>query len=156
MLLTTAKGLSASATAQLGQTVEMNVSADGSPPLSYAWFKNGAPISGASGPKLVISPVAKTDAGDYTAQVTNAAGSALSDKASLTVIPMQATLTANITNVNFPPAAIIQWRLNGRSIPGAGDATYTFDPATIDGSLSVTITFPRVTPPAPAIADPAK
>jgi hypothetical protein len=146
MLLTIAKGFSASATARIGQTVQLSVAADGTQPFTFAWMKDGVIIPGASAQSLTLNAVTSADAGNYTAAVYNAAGSTISDNASITIAPMLATLTANVTSVNYPGPAIYQWRLNGQSIPGANQPTYTFDPAIAPGSYSFTITWPNPPP----------
>lgn len=65
-------------TTTLGQMMSLFVDADGTPPLSFQWRKNGNPISGATGMSLVIPSFAAADAGDYSVVVTNAAGNATS------------------------------------------------------------------------------
>lgn len=73
------------ATVVAGRTARFSVSADGSAPFSYQWFKNNAPIAGAVGNTYVIEAATAADAGTYTVSVSNAAGSTLSDPAVLTV-----------------------------------------------------------------------
>lgn len=146
MLLTVAEGFSASATAQVGQSVEIVVTSQGTPPLVIAWLKNGVPIAGATSATLSISQVAKSDEGEYSATVANAAGSTLSDSARLTIIPMQATLTANVTSANYPGPTLYVWRRDGKTIPGANQSTYVFDPQAAPGSYSVSVTWPNVMP----------
>lgn len=157
MLLTVAEGRSDSAaSAMVGQTVTLTVTADGTPPLTFAWFKNGLVIPAAISPTLLLSPLAKTDSGVYSAQVANAAGFTLSDNASITVTPMLATLTANVTSANYPGPTLYAWRLNGKTIPGANQSTYVFDPALAPGSYSVSVTWPNIITPVPALATQAK
>lgn len=72
-------------TTSVGGTVTLNVEAAGTPPYSYQWRKNGAPISGATAPAYRIAFAASEDSGDYTVEVKNAFSSAISTAAKLTV-----------------------------------------------------------------------
>lgn len=68
--------------------VTFTVGADGTPPYSYQWSKNGEAIDGATGLSLTVSGAAMSDDGAvYSVEVTGADGSATSDDAVLTVIP---------------------------------------------------------------------
>lgn len=140
------KCFGATASAQPGQTVTLRVTADGTTPFSYQWFKNGTAIDGATSASYVLSLVKALDAGAYTAVVSNSAGSATSDTATLTLTPMQATLTASLVSINFPPQSLVQWRKNGQTILGANQLTYTFDPIAEPGSYSFTATWPNPAP----------
>ena len=59
-----------------GQTIHLRAAATGSPPLQYAWLRDGRPItndlriSGANTADLRITPAAATDSGSYELQVT--------------------------------------------------------------------------------------
>lgn len=80
-----------SRSASPGATTTFTVSAKGSAPLNYQWFKNGNPltdggnISGATTSSLQISSLTTNDAASYFVTVTNLAGSATSSSALLTV-----------------------------------------------------------------------
>jgi len=69
--------------------------AAGSAPLSYQWQWNGAVLAGASGSSLALDHVTPSMAGGYRLIVTNAAGSATSAVATLTV---QRVVRAGTTN----------------------------------------------------------
>lgn len=81
-----------SQTLAVGQTASLNVTATGSPPLSYQWHKTGAPlanggnVSGATTATLTLAPLTGADAGVYTVVVSNAAGAATSSPATLAVV----------------------------------------------------------------------
>lgn len=75
----------ASQTVAEGETVTFTVTVQGASPLTYQWFKNGAPISGATGLSLTLSKVTTADAGSYTIRVSNAVGQATSQPAQLVV-----------------------------------------------------------------------
>jgi hypothetical protein len=121
-------------TVPAGLTATFNVLASGTPPLSYQWFFNSAPltndtrITGATSNAVSISGVAWTDAGTYSLLVTNAAGSVASSNAVLTIIPLLITLQpSNVTvvlssNVTFSAAVagtaplVYQWQKDGQDL----------------------------------------
>jgi hypothetical protein len=69
--------------ALLGQIVMFKVVANGSVPLSYQWFFGPDPLPGETGPTLTVSFDFPDQAGDYHVVVSNDAGSATSDPATL-------------------------------------------------------------------------
>jgi hypothetical protein len=69
----------------VGESVTFNVSATGTPPLSYQWLRNGQSLRAVE-PILTISSVQSTDAGDYTVVVKNAGGSVTSAPATLAIV----------------------------------------------------------------------
>ncbi|HEY2809765.1 MAG TPA: immunoglobulin domain-containing protein, partial [Steroidobacteraceae bacterium] len=69
-----------------GQTATFSVTAAGSAPLSYQWRKNGTAISGATATSYITAATSSADNGTlYSVTVSNAAGSATSRNAQLTV-----------------------------------------------------------------------
>lgn len=78
----------ATATVPEGKAVTMSVSASGTAPFSYQWYKNGAAISGATSASLSIASATVNDTANYSAVVRNTAGSTVSDVAVLTVTPV--------------------------------------------------------------------
>ncbi len=83
----------ASQTADQGSTVNFTAGVRGTPPLSYQWLFNGAPlvngpsVSGANAINLRLSGVQLNQAGLYSLQVGNVAGVSNSGVAILTVLP---------------------------------------------------------------------
>jgi sugar lactone lactonase YvrE len=75
----------ASAAATVGQTVTFSVTADGTPPFSYQWYKDNTAISGATAASFSISSLKVAEAGTYCAFIANAAGFTISDNAVLAV-----------------------------------------------------------------------
>lgn len=63
------------------------VLATGTPPLTYQWLEDGAPIPGATGASYFIARAGPAESGaSYSVVVTNAGGSATSAGATLTVV----------------------------------------------------------------------
>lgn len=91
----------ASQTATVGETVSFTVAATGDAPLAYQWNKNGTAIAGATAATIERSNVTTADAGDYRCVVTNIAGSATSNAATLTVQKATATVAVASASVVF-------------------------------------------------------
>jgi len=145
----------------VGQSAKVSVTADGTQPFTYQWYKNGVAISGATLADCVIGPaVAVTTVPDqYTATVTNTIDSTTSDIAYLTVTAGTGTPSPTITTQ--PIASVVtagqsasfsvvatgtgaltyQWSKGGVAISGATGATFTISSATSAdaGSYSVAV-----------------
>jgi hypothetical protein len=81
--------------------IPLTVTASGSLPFCYQWFKDGAPLSNATNATFAPAfPLAATDAGNYAVAVGNASGSVTSSPpATITVLAL--------TNVADQAAAIV-------------------------------------------------
>jgi len=76
----------ANQTVTAGQTATFSASATGTAPLSYQWNKNGTAISGATFPSYTTPAETTSGSGArFTVMISNSAGSAISDAATLTV-----------------------------------------------------------------------
>jgi len=75
-----------SMTPRLGSMAYFNIIGSGYPPFTYQWYKDEAIIAGATDNVLSINNVKESDAGVYTAVLTNSAGSTISSGASLSII----------------------------------------------------------------------
>jgi len=131
-----------------GQTATFSVTANGSDPLSYQWRKDGADIDGATGASYTTAALTSADNGaQYTVVVSNEAGTATSEVATLTVgaaiAPSIATQPADVSVVSGSTATFsvvangsdplsYQWRKDGVAIPDATASSYTTQ-ATTDG-----------------------
>lgn len=107
-----------SQTVTAGQPVTFSVTATGTAPLSYQWQRNTVAISGATGSSYTIPSTQPAHAGTYRVVVSNAAGSATSNNATLTVNAFNAPPVANMTT----PAQGALYR-GGDTINFSGDAT---------------------------------
>jgi len=70
--------------AEVGDTVNFNVHAVGTPPLSYQWWFNNSKLAGATSTTLTLSNVQLNQEGTYSITVSNAYGSA-TNSATLTI-----------------------------------------------------------------------
>jgi Domain of unknown function (DUF4955)/Immunoglobulin domain/Pectate lyase superfamily protein len=84
----------ANQTVNPGQPATFSVAASGTAPLSYQWQRNGANISGATSASYTFTAAAADDGALYRCVVTNAAGSATSNAAMLTVNVSPSCVTA--------------------------------------------------------------
>jgi glucose/arabinose dehydrogenase len=85
---TSAPGISTqpqSQTVSVGQSVTFSVTATGTAPLTYQWQRNGTNISGATSASHTFNAAATDNGATYRVIVTNSAGSATSNSATLTV-----------------------------------------------------------------------
>ncbi len=131
-----------SVTITAGQTATFSVTATGTAPLSYQWSQNGSAISGATSSSYT-TPTETTSASgaQFTVVVSNSAGSATSNAATLTVNPAPVapsittqpssvtitagqTATFSVTATGTAPLSY-QWKKNGTSITGATSSSYT-------------------------------
>ncbi|MCX8496326.1 MAG: immunoglobulin domain-containing protein [Akkermansiaceae bacterium] len=137
----------------LGGTINLNATVDGSGIVSYQWIKDGSPISGATGPTLVITSAGIADAGNYALQISNTAGTTTSASGAVTVnaapilsMPLKnvtayvadtVTLTAAFTG---SPPPTYQWTKDGATIPNATDPSFVFIPTSTTESGNYTVT----------------
>ena len=82
--------------ATVGASAAFSVEASGSGTLSYAWFKDGALVAGATSARLFIEQVRSADAGSYQVKVSNGDGTVESTTASL-VVNATATITSSLS-----------------------------------------------------------
>jgi hypothetical protein len=105
-------------TVSVGQPATFSVSASGSGTLGYQWQRDGVDIAGATKSSYTLPSAAPADSGaKFRVVVTNAAGSATSDAATLTVTSNRAPV-ATITS----PASGATY-VGGQTITFAGTGT---------------------------------
>ena len=75
-------------TVKLGSNMTLNVVATGVPAPAYQWRFNGTNLANATAMTFVRTNAQFADAGDYSVQVANVAGSVTSSNATLTVLPL--------------------------------------------------------------------
>jgi hypothetical protein len=133
-----------------GGTILLEVTASGTQPFTFAWFKNGSLLSGATNASLAIASATTNHSGSYQARVSNAANTAMSAPATVSVTnpPKIVTHPKNTkilkgSRLNLPVIAegadlSYQWYLNGTAISDATNSTFdTAEP--ISGSYTVMV-----------------
>lgn len=142
-------------TVTAGTAASFSVSANGSPPFTYQWRKDGVAIGGATGATYTISNVQAVHAGAYSAVVSNAFGSATSASATLAVLAAPAP-----PSITLPPRDVVsragatvalavgasgatpfsyQWRKNGVNVAGATSSTLVLNALTVADAASYSV-----------------
>ncbi|HVU24146.1 MAG TPA: chitobiase/beta-hexosaminidase C-terminal domain-containing protein [Opitutus sp.] len=132
----------AAQTATVGDPVTFNVVATGDPAPAYQWQKDGTAIPDATGATLTLDHVTTADAGDYTVVVSNSAGSATSDGATLAVDKADAAVTFGATVFTYdgaPHPVDVTTTPAGLAVEIAYDGSAT--PPTLPGTYAVTATI---------------
>jgi len=128
----------------VGGTATLIVGVVGPPPISYQWFDGGVAIPGATSTSLTFSPVTTANAGNYSAVITDPAGSVTTSTVALTVNPAGgppvpvsivlqplpvstqvggvATFTVAVTG---DASITYQWRKNQSNIAGATGPSFS-------------------------------
>jgi endonuclease/exonuclease/phosphatase family metal-dependent hydrolase len=140
-----------------GSTAVFGVIANGTAPLAYQWFFDGASLSGATTNSMTIANAKTANAGSYSVVVTNAAGSTTSAVATLTVVTSP-VITIQPTNqsvmqgstagftvgcIGIQPLSY-QWFFNGIGLPGATNDTLAFASAQLTDAGSYTVVVTNV------------
>ncbi len=143
-----------SRTVTVGGKASFTVSATGTATLFYQWRLNGFDIPGATARTYSLSKIPTNSAGIYTVAVSNFAGVRISSNAVLTVNvppaftqqPLAQSVVPGPTNITFTSVATgteplkYQWRLNGRNILGATNASYSVTTNfTVNATYSVVV-----------------
>lgn len=88
---------------------QLSVTAAGSTPLSYQWYRNGAALANATNSLLSFSPATATNAGSYTVAVRNTVGAVTSaPPAMLTVLPITNLSSGLAVYLNFESNILAQ------------------------------------------------
>lgn len=122
-----------SVTVNEGNTATFNVTATGSPPLSYVWRKDNVVISGANNNIYTIPNVSNSNVGAYTVTVSNNAGSVVSTAATLNVNSAPVIGTLQSLTVNQGNSVTFSIPVND----GSGPFTYQWYRRTGGGSFVV-------------------
>ncbi len=114
-----------------GDTAMFEVTATGSAPLAYRWYRGSSPVASATNSSLILSNVTYTSAGSYFVVLSNAWGAVTSPIAALTVlakpnlgiesyspdVPFDGSYYISARASGSSPDSY-QWQLNGMDLPG--------------------------------------
>ncbi|MFN8010731.1 MAG: M4 family metallopeptidase [Holophagaceae bacterium] len=104
----TITGQPSNATVAVGGTATFSVTASGTSPLSYQWQKNGVAISGATSASYTTPAATSADNGaTFRCVVSNSAGSATSNNATLTVTTSGGTFNEVEPNDSVAAANVV-------------------------------------------------
>lgn len=132
-----------------GATVQFNVSAASSVPMTYQWYFNtNFPIfSPSTFSSLTLSTVAPPSAGGYSVIITNAFGNSTSRVAALTVVTPLVTNIVKSTNgrvtlnfVGLPNATTRLWATTNLSSPASWQPIFTNTTTSTNGTWQFTDT----------------
>ena len=118
-----------------GASHTFSATASGTAPLTYAWYKEGRLVASGSNADLVFAAVAPSDGGTYRLVVSNSAGSAVSESATLTVTAASGSGSGSSGSGG------------GGSSPGSGSSpaatapAITTQPAATTASSATKVTF---------------
>ena len=125
------------------------MAATGSGPLSYQWLADGVPIGGETEAVLTVTNASESYEGRYAVTVSNSLGTVVSQEVQVILLgapfiaqePAAATVlentTATFSVVANGPGLRYQWLLNGLTISGANEASYTTSMLTVANSGAV-------------------
>lgn len=104
-----------------GVQINLNVGANGTPPLSYQWFKDGVAIATGTNSTLALGPATASMAGKYKVTISNKRGTITSDEITVTVTE------------RTPATLLSEWKFedNLRDTSGHGN----------DGTAAGTVTY---------------
>ena len=138
-----------------GNGLVLSVVAVGSDNFTYQWFVNGNPILLATNSSYAVDSLAVNNSGDYTVQVSNGCGTAITDPATVTVNAPPVIIDEPVagnqclgSNYTFNADAVgtapltYQWYKNFIGILGASERTYTINSlkTSNNGLYSVVVT----------------
>lgn len=146
-------GQPAGATVAYGDPVALSVVADGTPPPTYQWYRNGTILAGKTAASLSIPSVTAGDAGSYTVVATNSAGSTESAAATVSVNDPEGAWASSFglnPATNGAPGADpdgdgianrIEFLLGGNPISGDGAAILPVASRSTSGSSALVFRF---------------
>ena len=123
----------ASQTIISGKTATFSVSATGTAPLTYQWNLNGSPISGATSSSYTTP--AETANAQFTVTVSNSAGSATSNPATLSVTAATVILNSSASSLSFGSVNVSSSATPQTvTLTNAGNSNVTISNVTVSGA----------------------
>jgi len=109
-------------------------------PLTYAWLRNGEPVTGEGGPRLSVAPRSEADAGVWQVVVSNRLGADTSRTARIEVHPFDGIVVPRAAV--FGPLTRLEHLVTGPSMPTPDDLSarlaLRWDGAGLHGRIEVT------------------
>ena len=125
----------ASQTINAGQTATFSVTASGTAPLSYQWLQNGTAIGGATSSSYTTPVESVSNSGThFSVTVSNSAGSATSNTATLTVNGVIGALNPSTNSLNFNTVTVTMNSTLPVTFTNAGTASITISSVTVSGT----------------------
>jgi hypothetical protein len=118
-----------------GKTASFTVAASGTAPLTYQWSKNGAAITGATSSAYTTPAETTTDNNaKFTVAVSNTAGSATSNAATLTVSASSLLLNSSASSLSFGSVNVSSSSTQSVTLTNAGNSSVTVSNVTVSGA----------------------
>ena len=123
-----------SQTVTAGQTATFSVAGTGTAPMNYQWQKNGVAISGATSSTYQTPAATASDNGSqFTAVISNSAGSVTSGSGTLTVSAGTFLLAANPTQVSFGSVNVSSDNVENVMVTNSGSSNVTISSVLVSG-----------------------
>jgi len=143
------------ATLCVGQPLHLEVAFQGSSPVGIQWFRDGAPIPGATSAQYDVGAVSPADQGVYTVELANGCGTLASAPVDVEVraapsiiadpVPASSCVGGSVlfsVTALGSPALFYQWFRDGQPLPGETSASLSI--AMVDapaaGAYAVSVT----------------
>jgi hypothetical protein len=125
-----------SQTVTVPNSAVFSAAATGTAPMSYQWMRNGLSISGANGSSYVTAATSTADNGvAFSVMISNAAGSAASASATLSVAPATSILlNPNVSNLNFGNVNVSSSGSQNVTLTNAGNSNVTISQVMVSGA----------------------
>jgi hypothetical protein len=125
----------ASQTVIAGKTASFTVTASGTAPMTYQWSKNGAAIGGATSSTYTTPAETATDNNaKFTVAVSNTAGNATSNAATLTVSASSLLLNSSAASLDFGSVTMPNTGTQTVTLTNAGNSSITISNVTVSGA----------------------
>ena len=116
-----------------GKTAALSVAATGTAPMTYQWSKGGVAISGATSSSYTTPALTAT--AQFTVTVSNGAGSATSNPATVTVTAASTLLlNSNVSSVSFGNVNVAATGTQTVTLTNAGTAAVTISNVSVTGA----------------------
>ncbi len=140
-------------TLAVGATLQLSVTATGSPPLVYQWRRDGTVLPGATTAVLILSDITAAQSGTYNVVVSNAVGSVTSADAVVNILLPPSVLSQSSSQTLLvgrtlgigalfagSPPLTYRWTRNGQLVAGQTEPSLRFDSISLSDAGSYVLT----------------